>query len=593
MLLCPGNAIATNKNVSTDKIALPDIEDRRFTSGVQNILLKDGPLEVRLETKRSIKKQHEETGARNTRMHILDKYFVHPEILKTTPSDTNGSDKGGETLALLLEGPKPRTEGKDFGNRKLQEESPDVKKYGATSMEGAKIVNAASLLENSVRSHDRRLTDSLKYPEQNTGNTPPSVSRHYIPTQSANVLQRATFKKGSHYKFVNSLIRPQLAGISDDLNDLDALRNRAKYINLKTLKNDFKSRELESGGRFNEGSASFEENTLKKLKHQSSTSEYNTKQETEPRYNTDDMFLLGTPDESSYFENVFMANPEPIHSKPALAIRPTIRRQRYRAKTALEEGEISNVVFGKFRGDSDTTASGLDGFVHSEDESDSEESGLGPDARFNAALSLATQSETKINKAMSGVSLLSFKDKAMSHIEEESNDMYNERKEDSDARYSNGNNSVEAQRANPSLYFNPTKMRDLPKPTTLSSYKRTTIPHRKFSTQSMYQSTSSGSGEGTGSGEYYVPPHKSHDKQKHAHRITKVSLSAKKKTHAGNISLLYPFHKHSAKCLRSFPPFSLLFTLQSITVGLFFTGIFGAQDKATIKKCERMGKAGN
>ena len=81
-------------------------------------------------------------------------------------------------------------------------------------------------------------------------------------------------------------------------------------------------------------------------------------------------------------------------------------------------------------------------------------------------------------------------------------------------------------------------MRDFPKiKTTESSFKRTTIPHWKFGSQDVYQSTTSGSGEGSGSGEYYVPPHESHVKHKHAQRIAKVSLSIKNKTHAGDLNL--------------------------------------------------------
>lgn len=580
LFCCLGTAIATNENHSTDQTGSSDIKDRRFTSGAQNILIRDNSFEdgyqakqrttfvhdgstsaraqvrsanmtlkdsiERLETKRNIKEGIGEPGARKTRMHILDKYFVDPEIMKEKLSDRNGPNKDEEASlsALVLQGPRSGTDGRDFGNRELGKETSNIEKYGVASVEGTKIVNAASLLENSSRSHETRLTESLEYPERNIGEIPPGTFRHYLPTQTENVLQRAKSKLRSRYRFVNSLIRPQLAGISDDLNDLDALRNRAKSVSLKTLKNSFKSRKFESGDQFNEGSASIGEYTLRGVKQKASIvkernegSDYNTKMKTKPRFNSNDMFLLGAPDKSSYFENVFLANPELTHSKPGLVIRPTPRWQRYRATTALKEGKILNEAFRKFGGGSDTTESGVEDFVHPEDELDSNESGLGSDA--NAALRLAIQSDIRLNKATSQVSLLSFKDKAMSHIEEESNDMYNERKfkEDYGARYSNSSASLEAQRANPSSYFSPTKMRDFPKGTTLSSYKRTTIPHWKFGSQDVYQSSSSGSGEGSGSGEYHLPPYRSHDKQKHAQKIPKISLSKMNKTHAGDLNL--------------------------------------------------------
>ena len=551
--------MATIGNLSTDQIVLSDSRVRRFTSGAQiipkryysfedeyqaklrtgsvrngsarersaNMRLKDSI--GRLETKTKVKEGIEETGARKTRMHILDKYFVHPEIMKDRPSHRNGSNQDEEASlsALVLEGPRTDADGSDFGNSEFGKETSNMDKYDAASVEGTKIVNAASLLEKSSRSHDSRLTESLKHPERNGGYKQRTL-RYYLPTQGEYELQRTRFNMHSRYRFLNSLIRPQLVGISNDINDLDAVRSQAKSINLKTLKNSFKS---ESGGHHGEGSASIEV--------RNGGIEYNTKMENKPRVNANDIFLLGAPDKTNYFENAFLANPELIHSKHGLAIGPTPRWEKYAATTALKEGGIFNLGSEKFGGGSDTTESALEGFVRPEDESDSYESGLGSDTKFKTALKLAIQSDMKLNKASSGVSLLSLKNKAMSHIEEESNDMYNERKfkEDYGAGYFNSGFSLEAHRASPSLHFSPTKMRDFPKVTTLSSYKRTTIPHWKFNSQEVYQSSSSGSGEGSGSGDSYLPPHESHGKQKHAQQIHKVSLSTKNKTHAGDFNL--------------------------------------------------------
>ena len=556
-----GTSLATNGNLSTDQIALSsDFRDRRLTSGAQNILIKDNSFKNeyqskqridfvhdgsaqlqsantrlkdsigRLETKRNVKERIKETGLKKTRMRGLDKYFVHPEIMKDKPGDRNGSNKNEEASlsALLLEGPKPGAKGRDFEKRTFGKETSNIDNYGAASVEGTKIANAASLLENSSRSHDSRLTKLLKYP------------RYYIPSQGEHELQRAKFKLHSRYRLLNSLIRPQLAGISDDINNLDAHRDQAKSINLKTLRNSFKS---ESAGQHSKGSASTGEYPLKDVKQKTSIVkerneriEYNTKMENKPRFNANDIFLLGTPDKTRYFENVFLANPELSHSKPGSAIRPTIRWEKSGATTALKEGEILNAGLEKFGDGSDTTESGLEGFVHPEDESDSNESEFGSDIKFKAALNLAIQSDMRLNKATSGVPLLSFKDKAMSHIEGESNDMYNKQKskEGYGAGYSN---RLEAQKTNSSPHFIPTKMRDFPKVPTLSSYKRTTIPHWKFRSQNVYQSSSSGSGEGSGSGDNYLSSHKSHSKHKHAQKIHKVSLSTKNKTHAGYFSL--------------------------------------------------------
>ena len=578
-----GTALATNGNLSTGQIVVSDSRDRRFTSGTQNILIRDNSFEdeyqakhdrsvqvrsanrrlkdsiARLEAKRNVKEGIKGTGAKKTRMHILDKYFVHPETMKDKPGDREGSNKDEEASlpALLLEGPKPGAEGRDFGNREYRKEFSNMDKYGAASVEGTKIVNAASLLENSSRSHDSSLTESVKYLERNVGDAEGTL-RYYLPTQGEHELQRAKLKLRSRYRFLNSLIRPQLVGISDDINNLDALRNQAKSISLKALKNSFKS---EFGGQHSEGSASIREYPLK-----------DAKTENRRRFNANDVFLLGTPDKSSYFENVFLANPELIQSRPGLTKRPTPGWGKYGVTTALKEGEMLNAASEKFGGGRETTESRLEGFVHPEDESDSNKSGFGSDARFNAAFKLAIQSDMRLNKATSKVSLLSFKDKAMSHIEEESNDIYKEQKfkEDYGAGYSNGNASLESQRVSPAPYFSPTKMRNFPKVTTLSSYKRTTIPHWKFRSQDVYQSSSSGSGEGSGSGDSYLRLHESHGKQKHAKKVAKISLSTKNMTHAGDLKLPSLQRVYDFFVLFSFVPLHSVTVLHSHQVSLVF-----------------------
>ena len=423
-----------------DQIGLSDSRDRGLTSEAQKILVTDNSFEDiyqakqrtdfvpsanmrlkdsigKLKTKRNIKEIIEGTGARKTRMHILDKYFVHPDIMKDKSTDRNSSNKDEEASlpALVLEGPKPSADKRDLVNRELRKETSDIEKYGAASVEGTRIVNTASLLQNSSTPH--------------VGDSQGRVS-FYLPTQEGSVLLRPKLKLRPRYRFLKSLIRPQLAGISDDINDLDDLRN--KSISLKMLKNSLRSK---FGGQFSEGSASIAEYTLNDIKQKASMvkernkgSEYNTKMETNSRSNTNDMFLLGSPDKSSYFENAFLAYPELIHSKPGLPMRLTSHWQKHGATTALEQGEGLNEAFGKsVGGGSDTTVPGLEGFVHPEDESGPNESGLGSPAKFNAALNLAIQSDMRLNKATSWVSPLSLKEKALSHIEE-SNDMNNEQK---------------------------------------------------------------------------------------------------------------------------------------------------------------------
>ena len=117
-----------------------------------------------------------------------------------------------------------------------------------------------------------------------------------------------------------------------------------------------------------------------------------------------------------------------------------------------------------------------------------------------------------------------YREKALSHIEEESDDMYNETK---------GNGSIEDKKVNPLQHFRPTKKRHFTKPTSLITNRRTTIPFPKLGL--AHDTSAHGSGGESGSGDHFVSAHEHHQKQVHPHRITKVFLSTKTKQHTGNL----------------------------------------------------------
>ena len=533
-------------------------------------------------TKRTEVERSEETGAKRTRVQVLDSFFDHPETLKETPAQESSLARSREMFqsALSLDGlyslqneesklrttyfdgevpahfldwskkgflnDELRTHENEVGGLSEQPESLYAKKYGKKSMEGKKIVNAASLVESSIESQGTGLTESVKYSEEKVGNRARAF-QYFLPTNSA----RST-KRRSRYRYINSLIKPQLAGISADLNGLDAQRNRTKSVDLKALKNDFKSRELKLENQFNEAQvrANLTEDKNSVDIETKEESKHNTKQETEPQYHANDMFMLGTPDRSTYVQDLFLANPHPIkhfsgsgdekvaHSKYKqqsiyAMVRPTLRWQKltathvttanqsriskvaleihrksgfqesiqstkklkphirllsYKERTTANQDKALNKVFEKFRGS---------GFQESNSGEvwDWNDSGLHPDLKVDDDLQLIHQTDEKFKPTLR-VSLQSFKDKSMSHIEEQS-------KQGSGVFYSSGHGSSDTQKATPSSYYRPTRVHGSPKVTTVSSYKRTTISHREFNYgyNSDYQSWTSSSGEESGSGE--------------------------------------------------------------------------------------------
>ena len=144
--------------------------------------------------------------------------------------------------------------------------------------------------------------------------------------------------------------------------------------------------------------------------------------------------------------------------------------------------------------------------------------------KLKTALGLAIQTDIRIKNTTSHALLQPYREKALSHIEEESDDMYNETK---------GNGSIEDKKVNPLQHFRPTKKRHFTKPTSLITNRRTTIPFPKLGL--AHDTSAHGSGGESGSGDHFVSAHEHHQKQVHPHRITKVFLSTKTKQHTGNL----------------------------------------------------------
>ena len=430
-------------------------------------------------TKRTEVERSEETGANKTRMQELEKYFVNPETVKRTPAEENGFTKESFLSAISLDGLTSRQPDAemalqneeselrttqnldkdvsahflDWSRKGLGNEEPtedevkldgNYKKYGESSLEGRKIVNAASLLESSLESQGTGLTESVKYPGEKVGNRARTF-QYFLPTQST-----MKFKQRSRYRYVNSLIKPQLAGISADLIGLESQRNPVKSVNLKTLKNDYKSHELvESAKQVNKAQVgeNVSERKFSTDPQAKDGSKDSTEQNDEPQYNANDMFMLGTPDHSTFLEDVFLAHPHSMHLFPGSGDEKYVPHGKYKARATARptanQSKISKVAFGKLQ------ESGFqEEFIHSGEELDSNESNVDLNLKLNGGLPLISHTDKKLREKPPG-SLQLLKDKAVSHIEEESNDSYNQRNED----FVGSGGSAQAHRVRPSPYF--------------------------------------------------------------------------------------------------------------------------------------------
>lgn len=482
---------------------------------------------VTLQTKRGDKGRTGKTRTIRSRIQILDTYYVNPDKVKRKVTKESSLKGDNEQSALLLKDPELTAHSNKFKDSALREVPFYADINSVNSVEGSAIVNIASLLEKS------RKSQAVK--RNNVGRIPASSRYHSL-------MQESTEHPGwmsmtpSRFIYLNSLIKPQMGEISDDLNDLEALRNHAKDIKARAWSSGLKSFQQKLYGQLWDERFETIKNAKKRakstsytMKEQSDEGASNTETENAAGYRSSDLFLLGNPDDRHYFQSAFMENPmainlitagsaqdEPFQNKGSI-VRPTTPWKMNGATVPLREEEI----LGKFQGESETTETAS---LSSGDDSYSGENSDDLNKKLKTALGLAIQTDIRIKNTTSHALLQPYREKALSHIEEESDDMYNETK---------GNGSIEDKKVNPLQHFRPTKKRHFTKPTSLITNRRTTIPFPKLGL--AHDTSAHGSGGESGSGDHFMSAHEHHQKQVHPHRITKVFLSTKTKQHTGNL----------------------------------------------------------
>ena len=525
-------------------------------------------------SKKTLIERNHLSDAYGRRMEVLDGYFIHPQTMKEPFLPEGNFPRSKEWLqsALSLDELDPEESNtamhfqkvgseflttqnrempshfldwsrKGFRNGELKSvenqsqrlhevQGPlNSEKYDENSEEGQKIVNTASIVQRSNESQATGSIKSLNYQRQKVSNgvfqNVPSTNRAFGSKQSY------------RYKFISSLIKPQLAGILADLKDLDARRHRVNPVDLKALNSDFWSQKLTTKKEIKENKAreylNEQENANDILKERQKT-----KKKSEPQYHANDMFILGAPNRSTYLHDLFLANPMPInHSsgsevllgkyKEKGHLRPTMRWKKLQTllkfKNQFRELHVSgfqehvhnqtskkvgapphvhkfketangnhsgsiNKEFDRFRG------SGFQEPVYS---GKSWNSIRGGSESYTRVGTPPIHETVRKLKPTSRVTLQSLKDKSMSHTAEKSN-------EDGSSiiNFSGEMSSSSTQRIRPLSYFRPTAGQAFPRVTTVSSNKRTTISHVESGSNSDFESWTVGSGEGSvysGSGE--------------------------------------------------------------------------------------------
>ncbi|KAK2565715.1 hypothetical protein P5673_010891 [Acropora cervicornis] len=172
------------------------------------------------------------SGNKNTTMqtnHDFDK-----EVSKRLTGSSRRSLRKGKATKAKAEG---------IGLEKFighaESSNKKSKRHDKYSVEGGIIIKAASILGSSLESQVKGIDEPVKFPAEKVGNRVRAF-QYFQPIQNTR-----KSKQSPRYKYVNSLLGPQLAGIQADLNGLDTQRRGGKTAFKKASRKGFKS--VESG----------------------------------------------------------------------------------------------------------------------------------------------------------------------------------------------------------------------------------------------------------------------------------------------------------------------------------------------------------
>ena len=172
------------------------------------------------------------SGNKNTTMQI--NHDFDKEVSKRLMGSSRRSLRKGKATKAKEEG---------IGLEKLighaESSNEKSKRHNKYSVEGGIIIKAASILGSSLESQVKGIDEPVKFPVEKVGNRVRAF-QYFLPIQNTR-----KSKQSLRYKYVNSLLGPQLAGIQADLNGLDTRRRGGKTAFRKASRKGFKS--VESG----------------------------------------------------------------------------------------------------------------------------------------------------------------------------------------------------------------------------------------------------------------------------------------------------------------------------------------------------------
>ena len=501
------------------------------------------------------------SAASENRMQALDSYFAHPEILKENNKEEKSFGKtrkfsvSASSLSKLHSGKEKSTmrsiqnldqevssklsellrksleinqerhsneEGIDLNRFFTQAKKSDIElnKYGNNSMEGRNIMKTASLVESYLESQGTGLNEPVKFSEEKRGNGLLAF-QYFLPIHNTGQLE-----KHSRFSYVNSLLRPQLTGIQADLYGLEAQRNRLKSVNSKASKKGLKfvgssavRKALPVGIDFKSKASRTDKQELK---------EADIEWKTEPPHSSaDEDFIFDSPDGSSDAQESFLSNLQPtllfsgsggdtfVQSENKTAVDLSAHARKHSTALVLNPSIASEIAIEEFQ------QSGFEDSTHSWKETDLDENGEDLSGELIANPPLVSRTGKKLKKTTE-VSPQSLKQKTMSHIQAESQDL-NKKQSGSEQGI------FDIKRVSPYMSLRSAKVRGFPKITLPLNYKRTSIP-------SHSQWVSSGSGEGSGSGGSYLTHSRHHQQWKPSQRVSTKGSSATRKTHTGQLT---------------------------------------------------------
>ena len=348
------------------------------------------------------------SGNKNTTMQI--NHDFDKEVSKRLMGSSRRSLRKGKATKAKEEG---------IGLEKLighaESSNKKSKRHNKYSVEGGIIIKAASILGSSLESQVKGIDEPVKFPVEKVGNRVRAF-QYFLPIQNTR-----KSKQSLRYKYVNSLLGPQLAGIQADLNGLDTRRRGGKTAFRKASRKGFKSVEsgteresLFVGGSRGDAKAPNSDNKKKKI----ISTEKKIEQKNPavgPSGQPSDLHELSSLNSQAILI-LSGSGEDELDLETGPAAQPSHRSPKDSVTLLSNQSMISELAFGDFQ------ETALEDSIHSWEEEDSNDFGediSGGEIIVRPSLVSQTSKNVKAN-SQGKLSPQSLRHKAMKHIQAKS-----------------------------------------------------------------------------------------------------------------------------------------------------------------------------